>query len=260
MNAVTWARAQRAVAARRRIVAAAFAGLAVLFGLSALHPAAPRHVLVLAAAHDLVAGSALAAADVRTVALPPAAVPFGALRPGAAVAGRVVAGPVRRGEPLTDVRLAGPALLAAVGPPGAVAVPVRFADPGAAALLRPGDHVDVLAATDDPTAPTDATAGTLPGNSALPGHSPPTGGTAPPGGTSAPGGTSPSGGARVVAADVVVLLVTPPQGATSLGDGTLVVVACTPPVARALAAAATTARLSPALRAPPGGSAPGGVP
>jgi hypothetical protein len=31
---------------------------------------------------------------------------------------------------------------------GLVAVPVRFADPGSAAFLRPGDHIDVLAADD----------------------------------------------------------------------------------------------------------------
>ncbi|HEX8002054.1 MAG TPA: Flp pilus assembly protein CpaB [Mycobacteriales bacterium] len=208
---MTWADLRLLIVARRRVVAAALAGLSVLFGLSALRPPAAPAVAVLAAARDLAPGVALAIEDLRPVSLPLTAVPEGALRPGAAVLGRVVAGPVRRGEPLTDVRLVGPSLLAAV--PGAVAVPVRFADPGAVAVLRPGDRVDVLA--------TPASARDAP-------H---------------------PGPARVVAANVVVLAVTA-AGEAGLGDGALVVVACPPDVARALAAAAATERLSPALLPP----------
>jgi Flp pilus assembly protein CpaB len=207
---------QRLVAAHRRLVAGLLAGLAVLAAVSAARPAPPPTVPVLAAARDLAAGVALAADDLRSVALPPPAVPSGALRPGAAVLGRVVAGPVRRGEPLTDVRLLGPALLAAVGA-GAVAVPLRFADAGVVALLRPGDRVDVLASPVTPGDPS-ARAGPVPE-------------------------------ARVVASDVAVLLVAPADPATP-ADGALVVLACAPSVARVLAAAGATDRLSPVLRSP----------
>ncbi|HWL35024.1 MAG TPA: Flp pilus assembly protein CpaB [Frankiaceae bacterium] len=230
----SWTRVRRVLARRRRLVASVLAGLAVLCALSVLRPPVPPTVSVLAAARDLAPGSALALSDLRSVALPPAAVPAGALRPGAAVLGRLVAGPVRSGEPLTDVRLVGPALLDSLAP-GSVAVPVRFADPGAVALLRPGDRIDVLATAEHP-----ALSPPLP--------------DAPP---AAPQGAA---GAEVVAADVVVVTipgaapdpaadpaVAPPAAALG-GDGSLVVVACTPAVARALAAAAATGRLSPALR------------
>jgi pilus assembly protein CpaB len=76
----------------------------------------------------------------------------------AALVGQQLAAPVRRGEPLTDVRLG-------VGPlrppaPGLVSAPVCFADSEAARLLRPGQHIDVLAAstaTQPEAAPTAAT-------------------------------------------------------------------------------------------------------
>jgi hypothetical protein len=45
-----------------------------------------------------------------------------------------------------------------------VAVPVRFADAGSAALLRPGDHIDVLTADDVPG----AAAGAIPDGLAPP--------------------------------------------------------------------------------------------
>ncbi len=52
---------------------------------------------------------------------------------------------MRAGETITDVRLVGPALLAGYGDQ-LVAAPVRIADAGSAALLQPGDVIDVLAA------------------------------------------------------------------------------------------------------------------
>jgi Flp pilus assembly protein CpaB len=217
-----WRDLQRRLAAHRRLVASVLAGLAVLTALSVVRPAPPPAVTVLTAAHDLPAGAVLVPADLARAAVPVALVPSGALRPGAAVVGRVVAGAVRRGEPLTDVRLLGPSLLASVSP-GSVAVPVRFADPAAVALLRPGDRIDVLAAPE-------------------------------------PSVAGPPGAASVVATGVLVLAVgardSPPDAALSPSgaggdDGGVVVVACTPEVARALAAAAVGGHLSPALRGPP---------
>ena len=79
----------------------------------------------------------------------PDSVPDG--RPArAAAVGRTLAAPLRRGEPVTDVRLVGPSLLR--GYPGLVAVPVRIPDPGTVALLRVGDRVDLLVTETDGSA------------------------------------------------------------------------------------------------------------
>jgi Flp pilus assembly protein CpaB len=131
----------------RRLLAAGCAAAAVAFGLTALAPKPPDVARVLAAAHNIPAGSTLSAADVRVIGLPRGVVPVGALRAGTDVLGRVVAGPLRDGEPLTDVRLVGAGLFGALDA-GLVATPVRIADPGAARLLDPGDIVDVLAASE----------------------------------------------------------------------------------------------------------------
>ena len=133
----------RAASRHRRLLAAGLAAAAVASGLSAVAPAAPPSTSVLVAARDLAAGTALAADDLVRAALPTGLVPDGAVLQSAAAVGRVVAGPVRRGEPLTDVRLLGAALLPA-GPD--VAVPVRLAEPATGALVQPGDVVDVLSA------------------------------------------------------------------------------------------------------------------
>ena len=92
---------------------------------------------VLVAARDLSPG-VLKPGDLRHVALSPA--PSGAMRSGAV--GRVLTGPMRRGEPLTDVRLLHTFPL----PPGTVATPVRIADIDVAQLISPGSTIGVLAA------------------------------------------------------------------------------------------------------------------
>lgn len=136
----------RAASRHRALLAAGLAAAAVASGLSAVVPAAPATVPVLTAAHDLAAGAVLGPDDLVAAALPPSLVPDGALADAAVVTGRLVAGPVRRGEPLTDVRLLGAGLL----PPGDdVAVPVRLAEPATGALVRAGDVVDVLSASPD---------------------------------------------------------------------------------------------------------------
>ncbi|MBB2915480.1 Flp pilus assembly protein CpaB [Streptosporangium becharense] len=134
---------RRLLSRRHRLIAAAFAALAAGCALLALSPDTAS-VTVLAAARDL-PGGVLDAADLAPVDLRPGTVPDGALKPGAQVTGRILVGPMRRGEPLTDVRLLGPSLLAAHNP-GTVAAPVRVADPETARLISPGDIVDVLAA------------------------------------------------------------------------------------------------------------------
>lgn len=205
----------RVVRRRRGLLAAGLAAAAVATALPQLAPPSAPGVVVLAAARDLAAGTALQDSDVVRVALPAAALPDGALPDGAPVAGRRVAGAVRRGEPLTDVRLLGAGLLDGLGgrlrgdagltgSTGLVASPVRLADPAGAALVAAGDRVDVLAA---------------PAEGAV---------TAP-----------------LAAVDALVLAV--PQQDPSV-EGGLLVLATSPSTAARLAAAAVTSRLSVVLR------------
>lgn len=135
----------RAAQWHRRLLAAGLLAGSVAAGLHAIAPAPPASSAVLAAARDLPAGTRLDAEDVAVVRLEPSAVPDGALRRGGAAQGRTLVSAVRRGEPLTDVRVVGPGAVDRLGP-GLVASPVRVADAEAVRLLKPGDVVDVLAA------------------------------------------------------------------------------------------------------------------
>lgn len=137
-------RVRRTVLARRRVLAALAAAGAVAAGLQAATAPPPPLTGVLVAARDLPAGSVLAAGDLTRARFRPGSVPAGVVTRAGDVVGRTTAGPVRRGEPLTDVRLLSGRLLA--GYPGTVAAPVRIGDPAAVALLRVGDHLDILAA------------------------------------------------------------------------------------------------------------------
>lgn len=131
--------------ALRRVAAV---GLVVLAGVFALRPAGAREANtagVVVVTRDLPPGTTLSADDVAFRSLPGGVVPAGALTRASEAVGRVLAGPVRAGEPLTDVRLVGPADTAlTTGEPNAATVPVRLADPDVADLLRPGIRVDVV--------------------------------------------------------------------------------------------------------------------
>ena len=133
---------RRAVLARRRPLAALLTAVAVLASLRTLSPAPEPTARVLVAAHDLASGAVLRAEDLTRGGVPGR---DGPRRTGApSRSGRILAAPLRRGEPLTDVRLVGPSLVA--GYDGLVAVPVRLPDAGTVALLTVGDHVDLVAA------------------------------------------------------------------------------------------------------------------
>lgn len=200
-----WRDLRRAASWHRRALAAGFAGIAVAAGIQAVDPPDPVTIDVLAAARDLLPGVPLAAEDLTTVARPPAALPGGVLLAGADVLGRIPAGPVRAGEILTDVRLVGAALVDGLAA-GLVAAPVRVADAALAALVRPGDRVDVLAT------PVSA------------------------------GGTG--WATEVVGPDLMVVSVPEPVAAGAYTEGSLLVLATTPATAQALASAAVTSRLS----------------
>ncbi|WP_299049957.1 SAF domain-containing protein [uncultured Nocardioides sp.] len=132
---------RRAVLRRRRPLAAVSLAVAVAAGLQAAAPAPAPRVTVLTAATDLAAGTTVGPGDLVETDFAPGSVPDGlALDP----TGRVLAAPLRRGEPVTDARLVAPSLLEDY--PGVVAVPVRLPDAGAAALLRAGDRIDLVAA------------------------------------------------------------------------------------------------------------------
>jgi len=143
----TLRRVRRAVLARRRLLAALLAGVAVLSAVrAAAEPVVPTGPVVVAA-RDLAAGTTVRGSDLRVARLPADSLPGGSAAEIAPLTGRVLAAPVREGEPVTDVRIVAPGLLD--GFPGLVAAPVRVADPAVVALLAAGDRVDVVAARPD---------------------------------------------------------------------------------------------------------------
>ena len=133
---------RRRAAGIRRTAAGVLVVLALVLALAPAEGDATGAVLV--AARDLASGAALTEADVAVARWPVELIPAGALRGPGEAGGRVLAGAARAGEPLTDVRLAGPAPSGRTGDPRAAAVPVRLADPDVAGLLVPGSRVDVI--------------------------------------------------------------------------------------------------------------------
>jgi Flp pilus assembly protein CpaB len=130
------------VLARRRLLAAGCVGVAAAAGVHEVAGPPPPTVAVTTVVRDLPAGTLLRAADLESRPLPPDAVPAGAT-PLAGAVGEVLAAPVRAGESLTDVRLVGDDLAAAH--PDLATLPVRLPDAAQAALLDPGDRIDLVA-------------------------------------------------------------------------------------------------------------------
>ncbi len=207
-----WREIRIGVRRYRRLLRAVLIAVAVLLVVGRLSPKPAPTTSIVTAAHDLPAGAVLTTADLRTIAVPPADVPAGATTDVAAAVGSQLSGAVRRGEPLTDVRLTDGVLRRPDA--GLVSAPVRLADSQAAQLLQPGQRIDVLAAS---TAVGD-------------------------------GGAA----ATVVAAGVMVVAIpiaaAPPGGGSQIDsvgvEGALVVLATTPLQARQLAQAQVTSRLS----------------
>jgi Flp pilus assembly protein CpaB len=131
----------RFVYEHRRLLAAAFTGLAVLAALGSLTQR-PDGAPVVVAARDLPSGTVLAADDLRTARHPE--------RPDHAVTrvddaiGQRVAGPMRAGEALTDRRVLRPDGLSGYGD-DAVLATVTLGGPDALTGVRVGDRVDVVA-------------------------------------------------------------------------------------------------------------------
>ncbi len=126
----------------RRLVAA---GLVIAAGILAVNPQDTDGRPAIALTRDLPIGARIEARDVQRVRV--LQLPDGAVPDVASVIGAELAAAARRGEIITDLRLAD-----ATGPdPGAgrVAVPIRPADPAIVDLLGPGMHVAVLSVGED---------------------------------------------------------------------------------------------------------------
>ncbi len=137
-----WSRTVRA----RRIAAG---GLVLLAGVAALRPdPADDRAFVVVAARDLGPGAALSTDDVRIETRLVPTIPDGSESDVGSVVGSTLAGPARRGEVLTDVRLLGRRLAESAAGPDARIVPIHPADSALIDLVRPGDVVDVVAATE----------------------------------------------------------------------------------------------------------------
>ena len=126
----------------RRLLAACCAALAVAAALRALSAPPPATQSVWVAAHDLAGGAVVRPEDLRAAAYRPGSAPAGAISAPGIVLGRPVAHPMRSGEPWTDLSVTGSRQRAAYA--GMRALPVRL-DPDVAALLRPGDRIDLVA-------------------------------------------------------------------------------------------------------------------
>lgn len=180
----------------RRIAAA---GLVVLAGVAALRPDPDgERAPVLVAAHDLSPGAALSADDLQLEKRLIPTIPDGAQSEIDTVVGSTLAGPARRGEVLTDVRLLGRRLAESAAGPGARIVPVHPVDSALTDLVRPGDVVDVVAASQ----------------------------------------TSPPSAARVLATGAIVVLVSAKQKAQAATNDRVVLVALPAASANAVAGAA----------------------
>ncbi|MFL6159908.1 MAG: Flp pilus assembly protein CpaB [Marmoricola sp.] len=134
---------RRRVLIHRRVIAAVCAGLAVWIALHTLTAAPPAGILVVTAAHDLASGSTLSSDDLSRTRFRPGSVPEGSFGNPQRLVGRTVLAPLTRGSALTARQVLGRGVLA--GYPDDSAIGLRIPDEDAAALLHPGDRVDLIA-------------------------------------------------------------------------------------------------------------------
>ncbi|QFU99352.1 hypothetical protein KDY119_02881 [Luteimicrobium xylanilyticum] len=141
-------RVARAFWRARFAIAAVCLGLAAALVVGALRPAPPATVPVLVVAHDVAAGTPLDTHDVRVSRVPTALAPQTAYREPDDAAGRVASVALAAGTVVTPGLVAAGGV-AATAPKGRVVVALSLGDDPAAALVGPGDHVDLLASTTD---------------------------------------------------------------------------------------------------------------
>ena len=239
-------------------MAAVCCGLAATLVVGALRPDPPATVAVVVAAHDVAAGSTLGAGDVRVARVAAALAPRTAYRATREATGRVASVALAAGTVLAPGLVAAGAV-AASAPKGRVVVALPLADDPAAALLGPGDHVDLLASTSDGA----SDAGSPDATTATPGA----GGGGPADDAAGAGGQDDGAGATSAGADRTrtssylargALVLPPPQRDTGAGGGLLgganasdaaptLVVAVTPKEAEAIAGRPDWARVTAVL-------------
>jgi Flp pilus assembly protein CpaB len=145
-------RLRRSYLRHRRLATAGLAAIAVVAAVHVVAPPAAATKPVVVASHDLLSGTMIGTGDLHVVHVAPDLVPAGAATRLSGLAGRIVAGPMRAGEPVTDQRMLGAALIAGY-PAGVVAAPVRIQDGDVVSLLRVGDRIDIYSSDGDPSVP-----------------------------------------------------------------------------------------------------------
>jgi Flp pilus assembly protein CpaB len=198
----------------RRIIALTFLLLAAGAALTdrAAAPAAVRvpTTPVVVSSADLAVGTVLRADQLRVVAWPTELRPAGAFVRTSDLTGQRLAGPTRSGEVVTRTRLAGPDLAAGL-PSGFIATPAPVTA-GSTTFVHPGNRADLIApAADSATS---------------------------------------KGPAHVVADQVLVLAVLPPDDGPSPAPSTTIIVAARPDVAARIATE-TSGPLVALVRGPP---------
>ena len=133
----------RAASWHRRKLAVVAAIAAVLTGISAAAPAGPVMITAVKARTQLAGGTVLTASDISVDRVAAADVPEGVVTSPDDLVGKTLAAPVAENQMMT--LLATTTARSAVSP-GHVIAPLRLADSAQAALLQPGDVVDVVAA------------------------------------------------------------------------------------------------------------------
>lgn len=147
-------RARRVLWRWRFALAAALIGLAATLTVHVLRPPPPPTVDVAVTARPVAAGTELTGDDVVVRAIAADVAPPGAVRTVAGLLGRAAVVGLPAGAPLHATLVSDDGVSAAA-PHGTVVVPVRLSDDAVAALLRPGDRVDLLAGTTSGSEPAD---------------------------------------------------------------------------------------------------------
>lgn len=131
---------------KRRVIAATLAALGIflLFGMS--HSSGNANVKTLVAIKEIESGAVILHKDVALREVPVRLVADGSFRAVSEVIGHIAVGAIRRGEVITDARLAGPSLL---NESDLVAIVITLSEIANAQLVHAGDHVDVLASQND---------------------------------------------------------------------------------------------------------------
>lgn len=127
----------------RVLLAAICCGLATVSGVQALRPAPPPSAPVLVTTRTIAPGARLTADDVTLRAVATSVAPPAAFGDRSDAVGLTAVVSLPAGTALHPGVLSDGGVLSSA-PDGTVVVPVTLADDGVAALLRPGDRVDLL--------------------------------------------------------------------------------------------------------------------